>query len=349
MSEPAHNIPNPAEPNRQQFGLPVLFYFTAVYAAGLVIGSWTIVFTTLILFFWWLQSRYRSCGAVLALLTTLLAIFAVLLASLLPNPGVTARWSNSLSNVRLLTLGILNYEGDEGHLVTAQSGDADGKPQCSWRVKILPYLNESNLHARYKFDEPWDSPGNIKLLDEMPDCFACPVNYETTGQTAYKLVVDRGTAFEPGRSITFKDITDGSSNTICVLEDAKNPVPWTKPEDLTIEEAIAILASPDTDRVSHVSDGLVSTTYVGSGLSMIDGSTFFLHPSADPEQVRDLCLCADGSGTSPNEVGSRKSITVQHPERYLPLLIYILLLLLPGMILLGRQQKNAEHPIDVRL
>lgn len=44
----------------------------------------------------------------------------------------------------------------------------------SWRVLILPYIGEDALYNTYKFDEPWDGPNNIKLLNQIPRLYACP-------------------------------------------------------------------------------------------------------------------------------------------------------------------------------
>ena len=41
--------------------------------------------------------------------------------------------------------------------------DADGKPMHSWRVLLLPYLEQQVFYMRYRFDEPWDSPHNRSL------------------------------------------------------------------------------------------------------------------------------------------------------------------------------------------
>ena len=46
--------------------------------------------------------------------------------------------------------------------------DSTGKPGLSWRVAILPYLEQDTLYKQFKLDEPWDSPHNKKLIRQMP-------------------------------------------------------------------------------------------------------------------------------------------------------------------------------------
>ncbi len=46
--------------------------------------------------------------------------------------------------------------------------DADGKPLLSWRVAILPYLEQQGLYNQLHLDEPWDSDHNRQVLSSMP-------------------------------------------------------------------------------------------------------------------------------------------------------------------------------------
>jgi hypothetical protein len=128
-----------------------------------------------------------------------------------------------------------NYAGDHGRLPPAVVYSEDGKPLLSWRVLILPYLDQEQLFRRFRLNEPWDSEHNIKLLPEMP------VAYTTLPSVARKMpeyhtichvFVGKGTAFESKIGLSLKDdFPNGSSNTILLVEAGK-PVPWTKPENL---------------------------------------------------------------------------------------------------------------------
>jgi hypothetical protein len=110
----------------------------------------------------------------------------------------------------------------------------DGKPLLSWRVLLLPHIEQKELFERFRLDEPWDSPHNIRLLPLMPATYAPYRRGVKTkpGYTYYQVFVGKGTAFEEKVAISIgKDFPDGTSNTILVVE-AGEPVPWTKPEDL---------------------------------------------------------------------------------------------------------------------
>jgi hypothetical protein len=113
----------------------------------------------------------------------------------------------------------------------------DGAPLLSWRVLILPYIEQGNLYKRFHLDEPWDSPNNLALLSAMPRVYAPPPDLPASVRagpsgTFYQVFVGEGTAFEGPQGLRLHDdFPDGTANTILVIE-AGEPVPWTKPDDL---------------------------------------------------------------------------------------------------------------------
>ena len=58
-----------------------------------------------------------------------------------------------------------NYEAQHGCFPPAYSVDKDGRPLHSWRVLLLPYLDEEELYKQLRLDEPWDSPHNKAVFD----------------------------------------------------------------------------------------------------------------------------------------------------------------------------------------
>jgi prepilin-type processing-associated H-X9-DG protein len=105
----------------------------------------------------------------------------------------------------------------------------------SWRVAILPFVEQAELYNKFKLDEPWDSPHNKELLKEMPALYRCPDRKKPEPfTTTYRGFVGPGTLLEKGQDITLADVTDGTSNTLMVVE-AKEAVPWSKPDDLPFD------------------------------------------------------------------------------------------------------------------
>jgi hypothetical protein len=102
-------------------------------------------------------------------------------------------------------------------------------------VLILPYLEQKKLFDEFKLDEPWDSAHNKKLLARMPEVFAAPNGAgKATQETFYQVFTGKGAIFEGQKGARVQDITDGTSNTILIIEGSA-AVPWTKPADLAFD------------------------------------------------------------------------------------------------------------------
>lgn len=148
----------------------------------------------------------------------------------------------SQNNLKQIVIAMHNYHDVYKFLPAAAICSKDnGNPLLSWRVAILPFIEQDALYRQFKLDEPWDSPHNIKLLPMMPKTYA-PVGVKTKEPhtTFYQALVGPQAAFETrldknflfgARGIRLFDATDGTSNTIGVVE-AFEPVPWTKPAEL---------------------------------------------------------------------------------------------------------------------
>ena len=103
----------------------------------------------------------------------------------------------------------------------------------SWRVAILPFIEQMDLFEEYRFHETWDSEHNSKLLSRMPDAFRSVTSKLTPeGHTYFQGLVGDDRAMGIDKPTGFKDCTDGTSNTILLVE-AENSVPWTMPQDIT--------------------------------------------------------------------------------------------------------------------
>src|SRR5262249_23663651 len=144
------------------------------------------------------------------------------------------------NNFRQMALAFHNYAASRrGRFPPAAIVDKEGKPLLSWRVAILPYIDEEDLHKEFRLNEAWDSPHNKKLLARMPKSYASPSGKMTEpNATCYQLFTGPGTLYplESDRNVKFTvaNIPDGSGNTI-VLAEASKAVPWTKPEDILVD------------------------------------------------------------------------------------------------------------------
>lgn len=131
--------------------------------------------------------------------------------------------SSCISNVKTIGLALHSYVAMEGAVPT-DICDAQGRPLLSWRVRLLPYLEEVALYAQFHLDEPWDSPHNRPLSEQVPRIFRCPALGRDDSRTNYlALKRDGGKLFSSEQdhlTIWVVEVDDGQS------------VPWSKPEDL---------------------------------------------------------------------------------------------------------------------
>ncbi len=137
-----------------------------------------------------------------------------------------------------MALALQSYHDKNGHLPPAVVYGVDGKPLYSWRVLILPYIEQQQLYDEFHLDEPWDSPNNVKLLSRMPVTYAPPAGKARRVppyHTVVHVFVGEGTAFEGKEGLCLgRDFPDGTCNTILVVEAGK-AVPWSKPQDIAFE------------------------------------------------------------------------------------------------------------------
>ncbi|MBA4062708.1 MAG: hypothetical protein C0501_03200 [Isosphaera sp.] len=143
------------------------------------------------------------------------------------------------NNLKQMALGVHNYHDTymrlpiAGYAVLPKPVPVRTEgPGLSWRVHILPFVEQENLYRQFKLNEPWDSPHNAKLIPQMPKLYVCPTAPAEPGKTYYKTFVGGNTPLTPGSPFTMlHTIQDGTSNTIMIVEGGA-PVVWTKPDDI---------------------------------------------------------------------------------------------------------------------
>lgn len=141
------------------------------------------------------------------------------------------------NNLKQIGLAVHNYHDSTMHFPSNIKGP-NGQALLSWRVAILPYIEQGSLYSQFDLTQPWDSPRNKALLNQMPRIYAArPLEYVPgqTTTTPYRGFAGPGAIFEDipsgGKPIGIMNVTDGTSNTILIVE-ASEQVPWTKPDDL---------------------------------------------------------------------------------------------------------------------
>jgi RNA polymerase sigma factor (sigma-70 family) len=144
---------------------------------------------------------------------------------------------NSDVGMQMIAHALGKYIAANGHYPPAAICNKQGQPLLSWRVALLPYFSDGGaLYKEFKLDQPWDSSDNKKILAKRPTYYDFVPGLEgQPSMTYYQVFVGNGTVFEPGKLIDWKEIPDGTSATIAVVEGAE-AVPWTKPADLAYDK-----------------------------------------------------------------------------------------------------------------
>jgi hypothetical protein len=143
--------------------------------------------------------------------------------------------AQSQNNLKQIGIAMHNYLDKNGTFPAQAIYDKDGKALLSWRVMLLPYLDQEELYKQFKLDEAWDSPHNKKLLAKIPKTYQAPAaKPKHPFGTIYQGFAGKDAFFDGKKGIGIAEIPDGTSNTIMVVEAAKD-VPWTKPEDIPFD------------------------------------------------------------------------------------------------------------------
>lgn len=230
------------------------------------------------------QQSGRSRGFTLIELLVVLCVIAVLVAFLLPatrSARPAARRTQCRNNLKQIGLALHNYHDAYGAFPPAYTVDADGKPLHSWRILILPYLDQKPLYDRIDLSKPWDDPVNADVFKLRVHAYACPSNIDPD-KTTYLAVVTSRSALRVGASCAIRDINDGIANTLVVIEaDLNHAVPWMAPQDAD-EPVIAAFIG----KSKHV--------HVSGGHALFgDGSTRLLSSNI-PAQTLQALTTIDG-------------------------------------------------------
>ena len=229
-------------------------------------------------------------------LLVLLACGGVLVALLLPavqSAREAARRAQCSNNLKQIALAMHNYHDTYRCFPPAYLADEDGRPMHSWRVLILPYLEEQGLYEMYNFDEPWDSPDNRLLADMMPTVYACPSHPPLgSSETCYAMIVGPGTLSDGPTASSFRNITDGTSNTLLVVEASGSGINWLEPSDLDAQQISYQVNNPAEPA------GIQSDHPGGANVAMCDGSVRFVSEQTPIEVLKSMATIAGGEPVS---------------------------------------------------
>ncbi len=196
----------------------------------------------------------------------------------------------------LLRIGqaIQSYVAANGHYPPAYTVDGDGKRLHSWRVLLLPYLNEQRLYGKIDLNKPWDDPVNLQATSRMPEVYGCPLDTNRLmDETNYMVINGPTLLFNGPENRKLKDISDQASQTIVVVEVADAGINWMEPKDLV---------GSNMDWRVNASPGLGSRHYAGGiHVLMADGQVKHFGNFIPVEDLQGMATIHGGETVAPDE------------------------------------------------
>jgi prepilin-type N-terminal cleavage/methylation domain-containing protein len=198
--------------------------------------------------------RVRAAFTLIELLVVI-AIIAILIGLLLPavqKVRAAAARTSCANNLKQIGLALHNYHATYDGFPPAKSIPTTGVNHC-WATLILPYVEQENLYRQYNFAANWSAKANDSgVIQTQIKTFICPAAPSAPPRTAAN---SRGVLDYPAISELVRpnpyalngvppadptyigvlgnnvkrrvtDITDGSSNTLVVAEDAGRNQVW---------------------------------------------------------------------------------------------------------------------------
>jgi hypothetical protein len=348
---------NPAPvPITYQFRLIHLIYAAALICAALAAwGAPGVLLAVFGIFVW--RVVFASKDRMTALgITCLVVVVTLCLAALLFPADSAAReaakWMSCGNNIKHITLGLHNYHDMYGTFPPAIVRDDKGKPMYSWRVLLLPFVEQTSLYEKYDLDEPWDGPNNREFASITLWVYRCPEAGQspgTAGLSDYVAVVGPETAWHESDSHKIADFKDGLSSTVLVLEAPETPVPWSKPCDLSMNEAIRLLSTVDSETAPpHRKETFLALGSGGRNVGFANGEPRYMKTGIPRDTCRAM-LTIDG-GESETAKKIRLVTDVDASEYKIPNLIgvaaFIILLLLPLVVIAKENRGNENSKAD---
>jgi hypothetical protein len=192
------------------------------------------------------------------------------------------------NNLKQIGLAMHNHHDTLKRFPAPATLNPDGKPLLSWRVALLPYLETGGqqLYERFHLDEPWDSPHNKTLIAKMPEVYRCRGSKAAEGKTVFVGPRNDGMIFGGPAGVMIRQITDGTSKTIGVVEvDDAHAIEWTKPDEWKFD--------PDKPV-----DGLGGHAGNGFHVLALDGSVHFILDTIDGNTLHDLLTFSGREATA---------------------------------------------------
>ena len=145
--------------------------------------------------------------------------------------AMEAQRMNDLKQVVLANYNWMNRRSKSGFASDIQIG---GQPTLSWRVSLLPFLDQAALHETIDLRRRWDDPANVMPASTVVQVYS----KDASAQTVVRIPVLTNSHWLRDDGFKLSDIVDGLSNTIAfAIAPTSDAVPWMRPGYWQLDEA----------------------------------------------------------------------------------------------------------------
>ncbi len=218
-------------------------------------------------------------------------LLAVCIFAIIPFPdSKTPRSERSRASLFYIKNAICIFQDESGQQIQSKTKINKSKYDTSWRVLLLPYLDNKHAFDTYDKQAPWNSDHNLSIshvdaFTDHPETLA-----ESPHDSLYVGVVDESGDWV-AHLVCNDDLATNHDYKIMIIETAKSNIHWMEPRDY--------IASSISEKIGDKSSNSISSRYqAGAYVLMADGSLKNLHPNTSPELIRKMLGTEVSSGDS---------------------------------------------------
>lgn len=191
-------------------------------------------------------------------------------------------------------MAVANYHAAFGSFPPAYVADENGKPMHSWRVLILPFLEQQQLYNAYNFAEPWNGPNNRKLASRIGSIYLrAGLEPDQMHTTSFVAVVGPQTAWPGSKPARYEDLRDGSGSTLLVVEVPDGQFLWMEPKDLDFGQM--------SFRINYGSKRGLGSRLGGARVAFADGHVRWLSDDFNPDMLKAMLTASGGEKVEESE------------------------------------------------
>jgi hypothetical protein len=254
------------------------------------------------------------------------------------------------NNLKQIGLALHNYHSATHYFPPATGRDENRKPSISWRFYILTMLDYTyNKTFSWKKREPWNSPYNKKVLDQIkPEAYKCPSDHiDANGlTTSYVAVIGPGTAWREDGTVKLSDLPDGGVHTVMVIEVVNSGVYWAEPRDLTVDEALEGLKTGKGLRISTAHPSKINVLFANGSVSSLPSkmpiSLWKKLLAGEVKDVDNIEAMIDPNAPDMVDV----SVNPSYDPGKLAIILGVVVWLLSVALLFHRAIKSRRKPVE---